>query len=468
MPVTGAVPHRKSLAGVRILITLSQCLSGGDAAFMTISLAIIGRQLHVGPSVVQWLLSAELLTCGGFLVLGGRLVDLLGIRRMFLVGAILFTLGALPGLLSTDLALILPGRVLAGLGIACVNPAILGLIVETFPKGVGRDRAFGLFSLGQNIGFFGGIMLGGMVVTLAGWHGAFGMDLILGSASMALGTTCLSPGGARQSLKGLDVPGAVTATLGVGLLIFALSSFGSGLVTVTWALLGAALLLSVFAVLERRTARPLLPLLVFRAPNIGASAALILLINALAIATMVSSLFYAQQLGHLPPASAAFLFVPALVVATMAARLVPRALARFAPRSVVLAGLAAYMAVLVLALVNGETLNAPRLAFAMALVGICLSSFGSVAGIITVYAEATASAPMADRGVVSAMLLAVAQIGGAVGVAVSAATLAAHPAGVTENFALTFVTIAAAASLGGAVTVVFFKATQPRLAARAH
>jgi hypothetical protein len=264
------------------------------------------------------------------------------------------------------------------------------------------------------------------------------------------------------------VPGAVTVTLGIGLLIFALSSAGSSLSTVSWALLGSALMLSLFTKVESQTARPLLPLLVFQATNVWASVALILLFNALAIATLVSSLFFAQQLGHVPPAYAALLFLPALIVATVAARLVPRALARFAPRNVVLAGLSAYMAFFVMALVNGEAFASPRLAFAMALIGICLSSSGSVAGIITVYAEATASAPEADRGVVSAALLAVAQIGGAVGVAVSATTLAVHPASMPENFALTFLTIASASALGVAVTIGFFRATQPRQGIRAH
>jgi MFS family permease len=460
-----------NLRGVHALVVSSQALVGGDVALMTVSLSSIGHQLHAGPSLVQWVLSASLLTGGGFLILGGRLVDLLGIRRMFLAGAFLPMIGLLPGLLTNNMGIIIPGRALVGLGMAFLNPAAVGMIVKMFPLGTLRDRAFGLFTLGQSVGFFGGMMVGGIVVQIGGWHGAFAADFILTALNFALGLRYLPASQVTKSLHGLDVPGAIAATLGVGLLIYALSSVGTlglGSPSVFGALAGAIVILIGFFVIERRAAQPLLSFGIFKEENISISMFLALLVNALSIVVLVCALLYIQRVGHFPPASVVLLFLPALAISLITTRLAPRALANFPSRSVTVFSLAAFGLVMVLVAGNSKAVTVPDIAFALALITVCGSSIGSVTATITIFAEATGSAPEDQRGIVSAVMLAICQLGAAVGVAISASTLAAHAPGASENFVLTYLFVAGEIVLGILLTLLFFRKHPPRGAVLGH
>lgn len=433
-----------------LLIILAQMLVGGDVALMTIFLVGAGPVLHAGPSQLQWILSATMLTCGGFLILGGRLVDVFGVRRIFLLGATLVALGVLPGLLGAGLPVIVAGRVGVGLGVACLNPATVGFIAATYPAGLPRDKAFGLFSLGQSYGFFGGMILGGLLASLAGEQALFVADFFLATVCLLWGGKILVPSIARGGLRGLDLPGAVTVTAGLGLLVFAISTAGAPGARPVIPLLGAVVLLALFIVLERRAKTPLLDFRVFRLDNIAVSLVLLLTFNALSIAVLVSALLYAQRIGHLPPAGTLLLFLPSLAVSTIMARLVPLAVGRFLSRPVVVSGFAAYLLPALLpAAVTALALGRPGLGFAFALLVVCGSATGAICGIVTIFGAATGYAPEDQRGVISAILLAVSQIGAAIGVAVSGACLAAHAPGQGENFPLTFTVISSVALAGG-------------------
>ncbi len=458
------------LAGIRVLIVLSQCLVGGDVALMTVSLVGIGLRLHILPSELQWILSASYLTFGGFLVLGGRLVDVNGARRMFVLGSGLFALGLIFGVVSNLLLLIIAGRVLVGLGGAMLCPATIGLIVDQFAVGSSRDKAFGLYSIGQGAGFFGGMVVGGLVLAAFGWHGTFALDFLLAAGNLLLGLAVIPRVRTAPVSGALNLPGAIAVTIGMGLTVYGLSSIGkSGIAApqVWIGLVGGVLVLLCFVAIERRSSNPLLEFSVFRAENMTISFVLNMLINGISLATFVTSLLYVQRIGRLAPASMGLVFLPALIITIITARLVPVALRRFSSRAAAVMTFALYAVLLVPILANGYAVTSSAAAFVIALVIVVMSTIGVTTGVITMFAEATGNASPLHRGVVSAILLALAQIGAALGIACSASTLSMHAPGALENFRLTYFCIFVLAMIASALAASFFRYHLPRdLAAR--
>lgn len=459
------------LVGARVLIVLSQILIAGDVAFMTIALTGLGTQTHATPATLQWILSAMLLTCGGFLILGGRLADLVGIRRMYLLGAVLFTVGMLPGLFSTSLIVIIAGRVVSGLGSAFLGPSAVALIVDRFEAGTPRDRAFSLFTIGQSVGFFGGTILGGLAVGTLGWRGMFAFDVVLGLANILIGLAALPHRRGAASLRGLDVPGAVTVTLGVGLLVYAMSSIGEyGFVDphVLLGFVGAALMLLVFVLIERRTVQPLVDFSIFSHVNMTISVVIELVVNAFGLATFVPALLYVQHVAHLAPTSLGLMFIPALVVSLIVARIVPHLLRRFAGRTVASAAFIPYLFLLFPVLGHDVAIRNPHAAFVFAMICICSSITASTAAIITIFAEVTGGASPEQRGVISAVMLATGQIGAPLGLAIIASTLVVHTTAGGENFSLTFLSVVVLGSIFGLITLASFRRRPPMAVVGGH
>jgi EmrB/QacA subfamily drug resistance transporter len=248
------------------LLALAQFMIVIDASITNVALPTIGRDLDITQTDLSWVVNAYTLTFGGFLLLGGRLADLIGRRRMFVIGLAVFGGGSLLGGLSGSSNFLDGARALQGLGAAFVAPAALSLVTTIFAEGAERNRALGVWGAVAGAGGAVGVLLGG-VLTQIDWRLVLFVNVPVAAIAMLAGPRVLPEGKDPTEVKGFDLPGAVSGTAGLGLLVFAMvkaSQEGWGTTgTIVRLALSVALLIA-FVVIELRTKHPLLPFSIFR------------------------------------------------------------------------------------------------------------------------------------------------------------------------------------------------------------
>jgi EmrB/QacA subfamily drug resistance transporter len=248
------------------LIALAQFMIVIDASITNVALPTIGRDLHINQTDLSWVVNAYTLTFGGFLLLGGRLADLIGRRRMFAIGLVVFGAGSLLGGLSGSSNFLDGARALQGIGAAFVSPAALSLVTTIFAEGAERNRALGVWGAVAGAGGAVGVLLGG-VLTEIDWRLVLFVNVPVAVGAILAAPRVLPEGKDPTEVKGFDLPGAVSVTAGLGLLIFAMvkaSQEGWGTTaTIVRLAIGVALVIA-FVVIELRTKHPLLPFSIFR------------------------------------------------------------------------------------------------------------------------------------------------------------------------------------------------------------
>jgi EmrB/QacA subfamily drug resistance transporter len=248
------------------LLALTQFMIVIDASITNVALPTIGRDLHINQTDLSWVVNAYTLTFGGFLLLGGRLADLIGRRRMFVVGLAVFGAGSLLGGLSGSSNFLDGARALQGIGAAFVSPAALSLVTTIFAEGAERNRALGVWGAVAGAGGAVGVLLGG-VLTQIDWRLVLFVNVPVAAVAILAAPRVLPEGKDPTEVKGFDLPGAVSVTAGLGLLVFAMvkaSQEGWGTTaTIVRLAIGVALLIA-FVVIELRTKHPLLPFSIFR------------------------------------------------------------------------------------------------------------------------------------------------------------------------------------------------------------
>jgi EmrB/QacA subfamily drug resistance transporter len=318
-----------------LVIATAQLMLVLDDTIANIALPTIQRELDVSAAALPWVVSAYVLAFGGLLLFGGRLGDLLGRRRVFRAGIVLFTAASLVGGLAPDGGLLIAARLVQGVGAALAAPNALALIATTFPAGEARNKAVGLYGAMSGVGIVVGLLLGGVLTATVGWRPVFLINVPIGLAVLA-GTRALVEG--ERHTGRLDVPGAVTGTAGIAALAYGLTRAGEHGWTDTSTVASfaaAAVLLTVFLTVQRRTADPLLPLRVFadRARS-GSYAAMLVLGSALMGIFYVVTLYLqqVQEYGALRTGLAWLPFAVGIVAGTvigtgLVEKLSPRALA---------------------------------------------------------------------------------------------------------------------------------------------
>ena len=257
--------------GVALLvIATAQLMVVLDATIVNVALPHIQTALGFSGSGLEWVVNAYALALGGLLLLGGRAGDLLGRRRMFVAGLLLFSAASLAGGLATSQAWLLAARAVQGAGGAIVAPTALALIATTFPEGPPRNRAMGVYAAMSVAGGAAGLLAGGLLVTYVSWRWVLFVNVPIG-IGVALAALAVLPGAARRPGR-LDLPGTITGTGGVAALVYGLSNaatspdgtshWGDGKVVA--ALTAAAVLLAAFAVIETRSRHALLPVRLLR------------------------------------------------------------------------------------------------------------------------------------------------------------------------------------------------------------
>jgi EmrB/QacA subfamily drug resistance transporter len=410
-----------------------------DTTIVNVALPSIRTDLRFTETSLVWVVNAYMLTFGGFLLLGGRLGDLYGHRKLFLAGIALFTLASLACGLAPSQAVLVGARAVQGVGGAVVSAVALSLIMNLFPEPAGRARAMGVYGFVCAGGGSLGVLLGGVLTSLD-WHWIFLVNLPIGLAVYLLCLWLIAPGGGRPGQR-LDLAGAVSVTASLMLAVYAVvngNTAGWGSLQ-TLGLLGAAgLLLGLFLAIEARVPSPLMPLGLFRLRNVRiANLAGVLWAAAMFAWFFISALYLQLVLGY-SPMQVGMAFLPAnLIMAALSLGFSAKLVMRYGFRLPLAAGLglaAAGLALFARAPVTGGF-------WFDVFPGMVLLGVGAGVALNPMLMSAMSEVNAADAGLASGVVNTSFMMGGALGLAVlaslaAARTQALQAAGVAQAEAL--------------------------------
>jgi len=408
-------PRAKRLA--LALLAAAQFVVILDASIVNVALPSIGRDLEFSQDNLSWVVNAYTLFFGGFLLLGGRLADRLGRRRLFIAGMILFALASLAGGLAQSEAWLIVARAVQGLGAALVSPAALSIVTTTFAEGAERNKALGVWGAVAGSGGAVGVLLGGVLTKYAGWEWVLFVNTPIGLAAAFLAPRILLESRDR-SAKGFDVVGAVLVTAGLALLVYALvdannAGWGS---TRTLGLIAAALaLLAGFVGWERRTDGPLVPFSIFRLRTLRGSNVAGLLIGASLFSMFFFISLYLQQVLHYDALKAGFAYLPLAVTIILSAGAASQLVTRIGFKTTLLIGLAFIIAGLAwfaqVSAPGGTYLGDVLFPSILAAIGLGFSFVSVTIGAVTGTTDR-------DAGLASGLINTSQQVGGALGLGI--------------------------------------------------
>jgi EmrB/QacA subfamily drug resistance transporter len=415
---------------VLVLICLAQFMVVLDATIVNVALPSIQADLHLSDSSLQWVVNAYTLVFGGFLLLGGRLGDLLGRKRLFLVGLVVFTGASLLDGLATSESMLIGARALQGLGAALISPAALSIISTTFEEGAERARALAVWAAIAIGGSAVGLILGGALTQYFSWPWIFFVNVPVGIAAFVLSFRLIPESRDEHAHRSYDIAGAVTVTGGLMALVYALVGAQSAGWTSTRTIGLFALaftLLAAFVVIEQRAKAPLVRLSIFRVRSLlTANVAMFLAMSGMFAMFFFNTLYIQQVLGY-GPLEAGLAFLPFTAGIMVSASLASQFAPRIGVRPVAVAGFllaAAGLLLLTQLPVNGSYV-------ADVLPALVLSSLGMGAVFMPLTLIATTGLDNDDQGLASGLFNTSQQIGGALGLAVlsTLATSKANAAG---------------------------------------
>ena len=434
-PEEGADPARTQPWRVLILLCVAQFMVTLDITVVNVALPSIGRALSFGPGQLSWVVTAYLLSTGGLLLLGGRAADLLGSRRMLLVGLTIFTGASLAsGLAPTSTALII-ARATQGIGATLLSPSALSIITKTY-TGSRRAKALSVWGAIAAGGFAGGLLIGGILTTWLSWQWIFFINLPVGVAALLLVPRLVASDRDNERPRGrIGVRGSLALTGGLVAIVYAISTsatqgWGSASTLVSLAVGG--ILIAGFAAGERTAASPLVPRLIWRTRSLLASAVVMLGATGVLAGTLFMSTFFLQQELHTSPLTTGLYYLPFAAAIGVVAQFGPRLLTLFGSRVVATAALlAAAGGALLLAAAPNHAHYATDLLPAFVVLGAGI-------GLTFVTVSVTSMADVApDRaGAASGVVLTGHELGGALGVAVLSAVATAASAGAAADLGI--------------------------------
>ncbi|NTX45718.1 DHA2 family efflux MFS transporter permease subunit [Burkholderia cepacia] len=397
-----------------------------DSTIVNVALPSISTDLHFTETALVWVVNAYLLTFGGCLLLGGRLGDLYGQRRMFLAGLVVFTLASLACGLAQSQTMLIAARAVQGLGGAVVSAVSLSLIMNLFTEPGERARAMGVYGFVCAGGGSIGVLLGGLLTSSLSWHWIFLVNLPIGIAVYAMCVALLPRLRAPAGTARLDVAGAVTVTASLMLAVYGIvgGNEAGWLSTQTVVLIGAAVaLLALFITIEARAAHPLMPLTLFAARNVALANVIGVLWAAAMFAWFFLSALYMQRVLGYGPLQVGLAFLPAnLIMAAFSLGLSARIVMRFGIRGPIAAGL--LIAACGLALFSRAPVDG---GFAWhVLPGMTLLGIGAGVAFNPMLLAAMSDVDPADSGLASGIVNTAFMMGGALGLAVLASFAAAR------------------------------------------
>src|SRR6266511_2390796 len=476
-PAVGATDRRRWFA-LGVIVT-AQFMVVLDISIVNVALPSIKTDLNFSQESLQWVITAYSIFFGGFLLLGGRLADLLGRRRMFMAGLLLFTVSSLLDGLAWSEGSLIAFRGLQGLGAGMMSPAALSIMTTTFDEGRERNRALGIWGAVAGSGGAVGVLLGGVLTSAFSWPWIFYVNVPVGAAVIAVSPWLLRESRADLPNRYFDFAGAATITSGLMLLVYGMTratQHGWGTPATVGLLTASAVLIASFFLIESRTKAPLLPLRILRLRTLAGSNLSALIATGAVFSQFFLLTLYMQQVLHYSALKTGVAYI-GLTLTVIGFSGIAQALAtRIGVRPLLPLGM--LMAAGALALyarlpVNGHYFWDLFPPFILSGVGLALAFVPMTIG-------ALAGVRQSEAGVASGLINTSQQIGGAIGVAVAttiATTFTSHyvkvhpgattlsgPA-LTHGFEIAFYALAAVAAAGAALAVLLIE-SQPAQAER--
>jgi len=462
-------PHRWrafALLGVAYFITTI------DLTIVNVSMPTIGRDLHFSPTSLQWVATAYALTLGGFLLLGGRAADLLGRRRLLIVGLGLFTAASLGAALARSESLLIGMRALQGLGAATMLPAALSIVMNMFEEGAERNKALGIWGLLGAGGGTVGLITGGIVTRYLGWEYIFYLNVPIGLTALALASRIVPDSRIAATRRRFDLAGAITGTGGLVLLVDAISQapqYGWG-ATRTVVLLAASLgVLLSFLLIESRTSEPVLPLSIFRMRTLAGANIAGLLLGGSFFAFVFAGTLYMQEVLHYSALQTGAAWLAASVTSMTMAGLSQALVTRVGPKIVMAIG----MTLIGIGIV--WTTRAPVHGnFLADLAGpFVVAGAGTAFSFIPISVAALQGVSERQSGLASGLLNTSTQFGAAIGIAIASSVAASHtdallhagqaaPVALTGGFHAAFLVLGAIALTAPPVVLALVRRTSER------
>jgi EmrB/QacA subfamily drug resistance transporter len=408
------------------LIVTAQFMVILDVAIVNVALPSIKSDLGFSETGLQWVITAYAILFGGTLLLGGRLADLLGRRRMFVAGLALFALSSLLSGFAWSAASLVGFRAVQGLGGALLAPAALSLLMTTFAEGRERNLALGIYGAASGSGAAAGVLLGGVITSYLGWSWIFFVNVPVGVAAIALTPYLLRESRADLAHRHFDLAGATSVTAGLMLLVYGLTRATSDgwSSPVTLGLLGgAAALVAAFVAIESRSRSPLLPLRIFRLRALSAANATMALVGAVTFSEFFLLTLYVQDVLHYSAVQSGVAFVAFAFSVVVASNLSQAVVGRVGIRGTLTAGLV--LATVSLGLLTRVPVDGHY--FWDLFPAFVLGGTGLGFSFVPVTIASLSGVGREDAGVASGLVNTSRQIGGAIGLA-AVSTVAATAA----------------------------------------
>jgi EmrB/QacA subfamily drug resistance transporter len=431
------------------LLALTQFVVVLDAAIVNVALPSIGTDLHFSQENLPWVVNAYVLTFGGFLLLGGRAADLLGRRRMFMIGLVLFALASLACGLAANEGQLIAARAVQGLGGAILSPAALSIVAATFREGAERNKAMGVWGAVAGSGAAAGVLLGGVLTEWLGWEWVFWVNVPIAIAAALVAPTLLAESHAEGMARRFDVTGAITVTAGLSIAVYAIvdaesAGWGSSQTLLLLAL--AAALLVVFTVTELRSKQPLVPFRIFKLKALRSANASMFLFAAGMFSMFFFLTLYMQQVLGYDALKTGLSYLPLAGGMVISAGVASQLVTKLGVRPVFVTGLAlTTIALLWFSRVSPDgsylsDLLGPSLVFAI----------GGGMSFVPATIAAVSGVSERDSGLASGLINTTQQIGGALGLAILSTIATSH----TQDVAATAGSRAAALTDGFQVALI--------------
>ncbi|WP_432065866.1 MFS transporter [Streptomyces sp. C10-9-1] len=423
-PVAPPVPGAPAPSGERLglalaVIAAAQLMLVLDNTIVAVALPSMQSAMGLSDANLGWVVTAYALAFGGLLLAGGRAGDLFGRRRVFRTGLVIFTLASLLGGLAGSGEILLLARVLQGVGAAIAAPTALSLLASTFPAGPARNKALGVYGAMGGLGSVVGLLLGGALTEYLSWRWVMYINIPIAIAVL-IGTGVLKEG--ERDRGRVDVPGALTATFGFGSLVFGINRAGEkglddGLTLI--GLAAAVVLIAAFVAIQRSSRAPMVPGAVVADKSRAGANAVMFLVGAGMFATFYFLTLYMQIVKGYEPMITGLAYLPfAIGIGFAAGGVGPQLLAKAPERSVISLGLV----IGIVGMVWLSFLEPGQNALAVLLPAQLVCGFGLGLVFVTVTVISVRGVSPEDTGIAAGLINTSQQIGGAVGLAILAAT----------------------------------------------
>jgi len=465
MPAHTPAAERRWIA--LILLCAAQFMVVLDASIVNVALPTIARSLDFTESSLPWVVNAYVLTFGGFLLLGGRTADLLGRRRAFIAGLLLFATASLLGGMATGSGQLIAARALQGLGGAILSPAALSIVTTTFRDGAERNKALGVWGAVAGSGGAAGVLLGGVLTDGLGWEWVLWVNVPIGLLAAALAPVLIAESRREGASRHFDAAGATTITAGLSLLVYALvdaNDAGWGSAQTLGLLAAAAALIGAFVAIERRSRAPLVPFSIFRSRTTTGANLVGLLVGASLFSMFYFLSLYMQQVLGYSAIKAGVSYLPLAVSIILSAGIASQLVTRVGFKPVLAIGVALVAAGLAWfsrVSVDGGYLTDILGPSLLAAVGLGFS-------FVPVTIAAVAGIADTEQGLASGLINTSQQVGGALGLATLAAVSisvtgdALSPAALTDGFRAAFLAGSGFALLALATTLLVIRGADSR------